>query len=126
MHHELAPDGGRVLTDKGTLEIGDLKTIMNPPPVYYFPDQPDDARLMQESQRRLVEISVDNPVFGLYSPTDADTQRELGQLVTDRINAMIVGRAPITDLDALIQEWRGRGGDRIRTEYQEALEQRGS
>jgi putative aldouronate transport system substrate-binding protein len=39
----------------------------------------------------------------------------------DGINDIITGRAPMTDLPRLIQQWKTDGGDQVRKEYEDAI-----
>jgi putative aldouronate transport system substrate-binding protein len=125
LHHTLQPDGVRVKTERGSLDIGDpgsgLSALTNAPPVFYYPETPDDAQYMQGLAEESLAIGIDNPVWGLYSPTEAERGGELGQLVSDRHSSIINGREPLDSLDQMVAEWRSRGGDEIRREYEEAL-----
>jgi len=48
----------------------------------------------------------------------------LNRAFTDGINQILYGREPISSLDGLIQSWRTGGGDQIRSELEQALQQR--
>lgn len=120
VHSELQPDGSRVRTDLFREEILDIPNLVTYPPAYYF-DVPGDAKYMQDLAAEYVALGVQNPTLGLYSPTMVEEGSVLGQLATDRQIAVITGREPVDALDDLVTEWRGRGGDRMRAEYEEAL-----
>jgi putative aldouronate transport system substrate-binding protein len=125
LHHTVQPNGSRVLTDLGEKEIGDLNYMINGPVVFYYPETPGDAQDIQGVTRRLVAIGLDNPTEGLYSPTDAQKASELNQLRRDRLTAIILGREPFSAFDQYVKDWRSRGGDQIRQEYEQALKEQG-
>jgi putative aldouronate transport system substrate-binding protein len=39
----------------------------------------------------------------------------------DGITDIVTGRRSLTDLDALLTQWRSEGGDQVRHEYEEAM-----
>lgn len=123
IQHTVEPDGSRVLTDRGKQEIGgDFPNLTNAPlGSIWFPYAPEDGRLMQQTLSVLMQIGIDDPTWGLFSQTGADQGAVLGQLIADRRLAIVTGQQPFEVIDDLIREWRDRGGDRIREEYQEAL-----
>jgi putative aldouronate transport system substrate-binding protein len=115
------PDGTRVLSDRGLAEIGELGTVVVPPPAFYFPADPGDAQFMQTAAAQIAALGIDNPALTAFSPTNAAKSVELNQLGTDRITGLITGRDPLTALDQYIKDWKARGGDQIRTELQQDL-----
>ncbi len=121
LHHKVAPDGTRSRTEQGQLEIGGLRSLMNNPPVFFYPAFPGDAAMMQELAARMLAVGIDDPTEGLYSPTAIAKSSELSQLRTDRETAVVVGREPFGALEQMIKDWRSRGGDQIRQEYEAAL-----
>jgi len=121
VHHTVQPDGTRLLTNVGKAEIGELNNQTNNVPTYFFPEAPGDAQLMQNLVRDLLALGVNDPTLGLYSPTNSAKAGELRQLRIDRLNAIITGRESLSTLDTYIKDWKARGGDAIRKEYQDAL-----
>jgi len=121
VHHTLKADGSRVLTDQGRAETFDIRQLTTAPPVFYYPDRPEDGPYMQTLVRDMLVLGTENPVQTTFSITSAQKTNELTQLQNDRITAIITGRDPLTALDAFIKDWRSRGGDQIRKEYQDAL-----
>ncbi len=61
----------------------------------------------------------------LYSQTNIDQGPILGQLGMDSITPIVTGRDSIDALDAAIEAWRSQGGDQMRQEYEQALEEQG-
>jgi len=121
VHHAVQPDGTRILNDRGRAEISELGTVVLPPPVLYFPSDPGDAQYLQSAAARIAALGIDNPALTAFSPTNAAKSAELNQLGTDRITAIVTGRDPLTALDQYIKDWKARGGDQIRKEYQDVL-----
>lgn len=120
--HEVGADGSRVLNDRGKAEIGDTPKLASAPRIFYFPDRAD-VELQLRAGRDLLAIGVDDPTLGLFSPTSVAKAGELKKLGTDRVLAVVTGRAPLSALDEYVKDWRSRGGDQIRREYQDALKQ---
>jgi len=113
--------GVPVKTDQGKAEVVDaLNGMANSPPVAFY-DVPNDAQDMQKIQADLLANAVDDPTWGYYSPTNGMKDAELAQLEADRRTEIIIGRQPLTAWDDFIKDWRSRGGDQIRKEYQDAI-----
>jgi len=121
IHHTVQPDGTRILNDRGRAEIGELGTIVVPPPVFSYPSDPGDAQYLQATAARIAALGIDNPALTAFSPTNAVKSAELNQLGADRITAIITGRDPLTALDAYIKDWKARGGDQIRKEFEQDI-----
>ena len=107
--------------DTGNAEISDLSYTVNGPFSFFVPDVPGFAQREQQLAVDLIAVGVDNPVLTLFSPTNATKGGELNQLLIDRTIAIVTGREPLTALDQWIKDWRSRGGDTIRKEYQDAM-----
>ncbi|MBV9545640.1 MAG: extracellular solute-binding protein [Chloroflexi bacterium] len=121
VHYDLQ-NGAPIPNDKGRTEIGALSSgIGRRNDVFYFPDAPDDARLMQGWCKDQLAHGIDNPTYGLYSPAAISSAGDMQNLMTDRLTAIISGREPLSSYDQFVADWRSRGGDQMRTEYQQAL-----
>jgi len=120
--HTINANGSPVLTDQGKAEVNELGNISFPPRVYYFPeDPPEDTMYLQTVTNDALAEGVDDPTLGLYSPTFVAKAAELNQLNIDRKASIITGRDPLSALDTWLKDWRSRGGDMIRAEYQQEL-----
>jgi len=126
VHHEVGDGGRRQLTELGKLERGDVQTIMGPPPVFRRPEGPEQSLRLQKIAEELTKIGIDNPALTAFSETQVAQGAELNQLVKDRITAIVLGREPLEAVDTLVQEWRSRGGDQIRQEFEADLKASGS
>jgi putative aldouronate transport system substrate-binding protein len=128
VHHTVSENGARVLNDLGAKEVGyfgyfPLIWIARPEPqVFYYPDAPGEAEYAQQLASQILERGIDNPVLGLFSETMADKGAELQQLETDRVGAIVAGRADIATLADFVTEWRTRGGDQMRAEFEAQLQ----
>jgi putative aldouronate transport system substrate-binding protein len=120
-HFTIAADGSLKRTDLGTAEIGDLPTIITNPPVFYYSDTPEVGPYLQGPTKDLLALGVDNPVVGLFSPTDAAKTGELSQYNRDTLTNLVAGRDPISSYADWAKNWRSRGGDQIRKEYMESI-----
>jgi putative aldouronate transport system substrate-binding protein len=121
VHYELK-NGAPIQNDRGRTEVGSLSSgIGRRNDVFYYPDAPDDARLMQQWCKDQVQYGIDNPTYGLYSPTAIAKQQELGTFTQDRMVAIIAGREPLSSMDAFVADWRSRGGDQMRKEFEQEL-----
>lgn len=125
--HYTLKDGVPVVNDLGKTEIGVnsgtqgvITGLTNPPPVAFY-DPPSDGTDMQKIQSTLLANAVDNPVWGYYSPTNSQKNGELEQLRADAVVGIVTGRDPMSAYDTFIKDWRSRGGDQIRKEYQDAI-----
>ncbi len=120
MHFTRDADGRPIRTDLGKADIGGIPWVTNEIPVCYY-DVPGDAEYMQKLQGDLLANAVDDPTWNLYAPTNSMRAGELNQLQSDRTVAIVAGREPLSAWDGFLREWRSRGGDQIRKEYQESL-----
>lgn len=131
VHHMIEENGARILTPLGEEEIGLLTyfpliwSSRPEPQGWFFPDTPGEAEYAQQLAVDILEAGIENPTLGLYSPTFVDKAAELDQLQTERVAAVVSGRADLASLDDFIAEWRSRGGDQIRAEYEEQLAAQG-
>ena len=125
VHFERDANGNPIVNDLGREEMSNLLYLMPPLPTLYFPEQPDLALTVMDYAVQLIDMGIDPPTRGLFSPTDVEQGPSLAQFGGDSINSIITGRSSIDDLDSIVADWRDRGGDQVRTEYEEALQERG-
>lgn len=90
------------------------------PVVYDFPGAADAIEINEQH----VNNSEMDPCAGLFSDAATRAQPQLDELFESYINQIIVGNRPLTDLDVYLEQWRSRGGDDMRTEFEEALKSR--
>jgi putative aldouronate transport system substrate-binding protein len=121
VHHDVQPNGTIKTNDLLSAERGALHQMTNPPQVFYYQNAPEVARYMQQWSEEMLAIGLDNPTAALFSQTATTRGGELGQLLADKQAAVILGREPLAAWDQTVRDWRDRGGDQIRKEYEEAL-----
>ena len=86
----------------------------------YSAADPGFAKRMQDYQKTLAPISVEDASLGLYSATQASKGVTVIQPFGDGITDIVTGRRPRRDLDGLVQAWKSGGGATIRSEYEAA------
>lgn len=113
-----------VLTDKGNTEIcrGYFPTeyLVAGPRHNYFPGRPDIAEDVRAHMEEAVPGGVKDPTVGLYSTTQGTQGGRLDTTITDEINNVLTGRKTVSEWDQVVQAWREKGGDTIRSEYEAA------
>jgi putative aldouronate transport system substrate-binding protein len=65
-------------------------------------------------------VIIPDPSLGLISATFQSKGGVLLKTFTDALVDLVVGRRPLTDFDALVNDWRSNGGDQMRIEFQQA------
>jgi len=125
--HYTLKDGNPVSNDLGKAEIGInsgvqgvIVGLTNPPPVAFY-DPASDGPDMQKIQSTLLANGIDSAAWGYYSPTNSQKGAELEQLRADAVTAIVTGRDPMSAWDTFVKDWRSRGGDQIRKEYQDGI-----
>ncbi|MBV9247840.1 MAG: hypothetical protein JO227_01145 [Acetobacteraceae bacterium] len=81
----------------------------------------DYANLIHGAEQASIPIGVQDATLGLYSTTNGKQGPSLRQMINDGIAGVVSGRQPMSDWDQLVRDWRAKGGDQIREEYQQAL-----
>jgi putative aldouronate transport system substrate-binding protein len=116
-------NGNPVYTQSGQNNVQYIawQTIVSPPPVLFDGLDPRFVKVAHPIETAAHELAVTDPTVGLYSPTNAVRGASLAQAMTDGVNQIIFGRAPISSLDQLVKDWRANGGDQIRSEYEAAF-----
>ena len=113
------------LTERGIKELSmRLDYVASPAAPLYAPNSPKDQIDTQyRFQEAEVAVGIQNPTVGLYSATDAEKGSGIGNAFDDGIKGIIQGRNEMSDLDGLLETWRKNGGDKIRQEYEQQLEE---
>ena len=93
------------------------------PPAATFDPNPDIVTQTYEADKACIARGLANPVDGLYSKTNGEKGVILDRKVTDGVNEIIYGRSELGTLDQVVKSWRADGGDQIRGEYEQALQE---
>ena len=116
-------NGELTLTDKGNAEK--VPGLISSLPVTHYANDPQTSIAFQNGGIASVSLGIDDPTQGLYSETNVNMSSQLTQMGTDTVTAIITGRQPMSSLDDAIGEWKSRGGDQIRSDFQDALQKQG-
>lgn len=117
-------DGEPTLTEIGAAETRlPLAYVGRPPLVLYSPGRPESAQEQYDYQAAVVPTGTASVVDLLTSETDERQGPALSRTVDDVRNQVIQGRATIEDWKAAVADWRSRGGDKIREEYTQAMDE---
>ncbi len=112
--------GNPVYTDTGRNNVQYIawQTIISPPAVLYDALDPNFVKTAYPIESAAHDEAVTDASVGLYSPTNATRGASLTQTMTDGVNQILFGRAPVDSLDQLVKDWRANGGDTIRGELE--------
>jgi putative aldouronate transport system substrate-binding protein len=112
--------GNPVYTDTGKNNVQYIawQTIISAPAVLYDALDPNFVKTAYPIESAAHDQAVTDASVGLYSPTNATKGASLTQAMTDGVNQILFGRAPVDSLDQLVKDWRANGGDTIRSELE--------
>jgi putative aldouronate transport system substrate-binding protein len=119
--------GNPILTPTGAAEVTSFPIwrISAPPAVIFDPNDAQYARAASDAQAAALAIGLSSPVAGLFSKTASQKAALLNQPLTDGLYNIIFGRENISTLDGVVKQWRTNGGDQIRAEFEQALQDAG-
>ncbi|WP_433440930.1 extracellular solute-binding protein [Nonomuraea sp. CA-141351] len=116
--------GNPVLTEQGDRDTTvPWKMIAAPTQALFDSSSQEAVKVMHDAITKMIAVGVEDPTVGLYSPTYENKYESLFTMRTDRVTSIVAGRAPVSDLDQLVKDWRAQGGDKARAEFEEALKQ---
>ena len=121
VHSEEAEGGGYQLNDKGRADRSALVYPFLSENYFFYPGLEGEAEKAQKFNEEMAKVAIGNPTAGYYSEAAADTGAQTSQLVADKYTEIVTGRAELDSWDQVIEEWRSRGGDDQRREYEEAI-----
>jgi putative aldouronate transport system substrate-binding protein len=119
--------GNPTLTQTGTSEVTTFPIwkMSAPPPVLFDPTDAAFAKVASDATARALAIGVASPAVGLFSKTASEKAALLNQPLTDGLYNIMFGRDGVDALDGLVKQWRANGGDAIRAELEQALQEEG-
>jgi putative aldouronate transport system substrate-binding protein len=121
VHSEEAEGGGYQLTEKGRADRSALVYPFLSENYFFYPGMPGEAEAAQKFNEEMAKVAISNPTAGIYSKAAAENGATLTQMVSDKYSEIVTGRAELADWDQLVTDWRSRGGDEQRKEYEEAI-----
>lgn len=89
-------------------------------PIY----QANDAEVVRarfEYQEKVLPMVGQEATDGLYSATESAQGAQLKKLLADAQVDILARRQPVSSWKAVVAQWRDRGGDKIRKDYEEAF-----
>jgi putative aldouronate transport system substrate-binding protein len=125
-HFTHGPDGSPVQTELGREEVKDQLNLLGGrmPAEVGTADVPHFVEDLLNYTRATYKFREDNPFLGLkleFPPAYAKTINT----TEDKMNDIIRGRRPTSDLAQVIREWRQTGGDEGRSFFEKALADNG-
>ncbi len=123
VHHQLEGTDP-VLTDKGRSETALSLTYLGEPPFTLFQaGQPEVTQQQFDAMTAAVPTSLANPALGLYSETQSRRGTQLSRAISDLQSDILQGRQPVSAWADGVATWKKNGGDAIRDELQQAMDQ---
>lgn len=124
VHFNLDENNDPVLTELGQNECSGgtfpIEYLIDGPRPNYYPGRPQVAQDIYDHMQQVIPTGVKNPTVGLYSSTQGKLGGSLGTTLTDATNAILLGRKPVSSWDDVVADWRTKGGDTIKSEYEDA------
>ena len=121
VHFDYNENGFPIANDLYQKENGGLTAYIGGPlGVNINADQPELGPIATDEGNAIYKIGIDDPSANLFSPTAITKSSTLGQIVKDGLASIVTGRDDISKLDGMISDWKSRGGDDIRKEYEDA------
>lgn len=121
VHSDEQEGGGYQLNEKGMADRSALVYPFLTENYFFYPGLEGEAERAQKFNEEMARVAVANPTAGIYSPSAAENGATLSQLITDNYSAIVTGRQELDSWDQVVEDWRSRGGDEQRTEYEEAI-----
>ena len=116
-------DGAPVLTDQGRSELTAVWRYVSSPAYALFSANRSQefATVSHAAEEAMIGAMEVDPTLGLYSATAASQGPLAQDTLMSGISEIVQGRRPISDIDSLVSDWRNKAGDKMRSEFQDAL-----
>jgi putative aldouronate transport system substrate-binding protein len=79
------------------------------------------ARVAHAGEEAMIPPGLQDPTVTLYSPTYANSNAILQTEFYSGVTDIVTARRPITDLKSIVADWRSKGGDKMRAEFEQSL-----
>lgn len=121
--YTLDDKGNPALTAKGKADYNmPWPYITQPPPALYYANDNKYPGLMQGFEKSINPNVQLDPTLGLFSPTFASKQVDLTtNVISPGINDIVKGNQPLSAFDQVLKDWKAKGGDQMRGEFESAL-----
>lgn len=111
-----------VQTPSGVQNVLSLVSLVCPPRVGYFPNDPAVITAWHGHMKQMAATNpTQNPALYRYSATESTKGTGLTRQISSTFNDILQGRRPVSEWAGAVAEWRSGGGDQIRGELEEAL-----
>jgi putative aldouronate transport system substrate-binding protein len=121
VHYKKGPDGAPVMTDQGKKEVTYTYAFLaGRPDALVEPQYPDYVQASHDWQSNAAKYLEKSPFYGLRVEEPAQLTG-IRQPFDDKVNDILRGRAPMSDLKPAVDGWRKRGGDQLRQFYGKLL-----
>lgn len=120
---EWVPDanGNPQFTDKGQADFMPWRNLVAPAPVAFLPvTAPEFPTLVQDWERQLNAVGVEDASVGLVSRTFAQKGATAARSLGDGFNDIVTGRRQLSDYDGLVMDWMSTVGTTAKSEYEKA------
>jgi len=114
--------GVPVKTDKGTAEVTLSTGYIAQGPSVLAGQYTQATRDAYALEKKFLPLSISDPTQGLYSDTNSTKGAQLQVAITAAQNAIMQGHKPLSTWDDAVRSWKTGGGDKIRHEFEEALQ----
>ncbi|MEV0848115.1 extracellular solute-binding protein [Streptomyces sp. NPDC049954] len=122
--HTVDAKGLPAMTDRGTAEKNTcFFFVAAGAPVLVSSAYPKHVKQAHAWEKEVVPGGVSDPTNGLFSETASRVGSQLTKAMTDSLLSIISGRGSLRDLKPAVTAWRNGGGDKMRAEYEKALEE---
>ncbi|MEU0094906.1 extracellular solute-binding protein [Kribbella sp. NPDC006257] len=112
-----------VPTKTGVVETGiGLQYIADSTLALYLAGKPDVPRKQHAIQEKIAKRLVYDASYGLYSDTVSKDGPRLVSVMTDVENQIMQGKKPVSAWAPAVKDWLSQGGEKMRTELQQAYE----
>jgi putative aldouronate transport system substrate-binding protein len=114
-------NGNPQFTEKGQADFMPWRNIVAPAPVAFVPvTVPEFPTLLQDWERQLAAVGVEDASVGLVSRTYAQKGATANRTLGDGLTDIVTGRRPFSDYDGLVKDWLGAVGTTAKMEYEQA------
>lgn len=120
-HYELQ-DTDPLLNKTGTVETGiGLQYLTDPPMALYLPQHDEVVKAQYEMEKAFKPRLVFDASYGLYSDTQSSKGSQIDGSLWDLETQILLGKQPVSAWGDAIATWRKGGGDKVRSEYEQAF-----
>ncbi len=125
-NYEFDADGKRVTIEENKAEnMGPLIYMGSSALVHNSDAYPEIAQMEYESEAEGMDHVMPLPINGLESETGQTKNAQLTKIISDGRADIITGRKEVSAWEGIVADWKSKGGDQVRTEYEASLQARG-